>query len=372
MEDKNVVILKSDEVDAAGDIKEKPKMMFAVKWYKIFACVILVILGTVLMPGSLPAQSVESTPPGKKPTVKDISIGTLVNADIFAEELQGRVVMVKLWTRYCPLCTDEIPKFNSLYNKLKQNPAFCMLALENKDTEEKSLRLFVTTHNIDYPVSVGGGISGLQARSMPEYVVFDHEGKQLFRGGFAGARRAVEKALPAAPHPLTGPGPFNKLAMQAALVRKGRNYGKVLAELRDILADPGTDPALAAEGRLMLPRLEAFGRMELARAESLLVREGPVVAAEKFKAVALRFKGDDIAAEAKKRHRQITGDRGYKKEQTAWRLWKVVEEKFKKYGVKSKRENKNMTNMCRQLDGRYHGTAGAGNARELIRIIGGQ
>ena len=99
--------------------------------------------------------------------------------------LKGNVVVLNFWATWCGPCRMEIPDFNDLYSKNKDN-GLIILGISTDDSK-RQLTNFLKTYKIDYPVLYGsskqiskisndyGGIMAL-----PTSIIIDRKGINKF------------------------------------------------------------------------------------------------------------------------------------------------------------------------------------------------
>ena len=87
-------------------------------------------------------EDLQLAPNFSLPTIND-SIYTL-------EELRGKVVILNFWATWCGPCRLEIPDFNELYKKHKDN-GLEILGISISDTK-KALKNFTKAYKVDYPI----------------------------------------------------------------------------------------------------------------------------------------------------------------------------------------------------------------------------
>lgn len=100
-----------------------------------------------------------------------------------SKQLAGKVVVLNFWATWCAPCIQEIPTFNTLYEKHKNNFELIGVLFEkNKNSEE--LAAFMEKYKVSFPVTVGAENFRLASyfddiKMVPETYVFSKEGKLL-------------------------------------------------------------------------------------------------------------------------------------------------------------------------------------------------
>lgn len=82
-------------------------------------------------------------------SLKDVSTDSIITLS----EFKGKVVLVNFWATWCYPCRMEIPDFNDLYNKYKQD-GLVILGISVSD-QKKALKNFMKSFQIDYPILYG-------------------------------------------------------------------------------------------------------------------------------------------------------------------------------------------------------------------------
>ncbi len=94
-------------------------------------------------------------------------------------DFRGQVVLLNLWTTWCPPCRTEMPAMEVLYGQLKQQD-FAMLAVSEDESGAESVAPFVRELGLTFPIlldpeatlSPRYGVTGY-----PETFIIDRNGK---------------------------------------------------------------------------------------------------------------------------------------------------------------------------------------------------
>ena len=129
-----------------------------------------------------------------EPAAPDFSMVTLDGEYLTSEDLQGKVVLLDFWATWCAPCRTALPALRRLSKKMKKDP-FVLISLSSED--EGVIRAFVEANGMNWPHyrdERGHFFQELfQARTLPTYVLIDHEGIIVFRStGWSSSR---ERAL---------------------------------------------------------------------------------------------------------------------------------------------------------------------------------
>ncbi|HXN85421.1 MAG TPA: TlpA disulfide reductase family protein [Candidatus Binataceae bacterium] len=114
--------------------------------------------------------------------------------------LKGKVVFLNVWATWCGPCREEMPSMETLYDELKSNKDFVMLAV-SQDTKGKSAVVPYVEKNgyhfkilLDPENKVGDSYS---VSGVPETFIIDRKGRIVAHhmGAFDWSRPDVKEAL---------------------------------------------------------------------------------------------------------------------------------------------------------------------------------
>jgi peroxiredoxin len=114
--------------------------------------------------------------------------------------LKGKVVFLNVWATWCGPCREEMPSMETLYDELKSNKDFVMLAV-SQDTKGKSAVVPYVEKNgyhfkilLDPENKVGDSYS---VSGVPETFIIDRQGRIVAHhmGAFDWSRPDVKEAL---------------------------------------------------------------------------------------------------------------------------------------------------------------------------------
>jgi hypothetical protein len=271
------------------------------------------------------------------------------------------------------------PQLAELYKKYEAE-GFHIVGLECQGSDEAAIQTKVKAAGATFQITVQGDLKGSNVTGIPHGFLFGADGK-LIGDKFHGKEleEAVKEALKNCNAAMAGPGPYVKLAAQAAQVKAGQNLGAVLKLLRT--KKDSKDEAEAKEAAMMLEALStaAQGRLDRALAQK---ETQPVAAVEQLDKLALLFAGDEIGEKAKTEAANLKKDPKVKKEIEAAGIWKQIEATIDKLrpvgGEKNPKSDAfRRTNMaalqqimggCQALVQRYPGTAAAAKAEETMAL----
>jgi peroxiredoxin len=154
--------------------------------------------------------ALRSRTPGLAP---DFAVPDLAGQAVRLSGLRGRVVLLNLWTTWCPPCREEMPSMERLYQRFKDR-GFVLLAASQDEGGAAVVEPFVRQLGLTFPVLIDPEHQigdRYQVWGYPESFLIDREGRVVER--IVGPRdwsapehvAAVERLL-AAPGP-GGAGP---------------------------------------------------------------------------------------------------------------------------------------------------------------------
>ena len=111
----------------------------------------------------------------------ELSLNDLNGAEVSLSDFQGEVVLLNNWATWCPPCRQEMPEFQSYYDKHKDQ-GFQVVAVEAGQPEAE-VRQFVEQVNIDFVVLLdpeNKSLTTFQQRSLPNSFVIDRTGQMRY------------------------------------------------------------------------------------------------------------------------------------------------------------------------------------------------
>jgi len=111
----------------------------------------------------------------------ELSLYDLKGAEVSLSDFQGEVVLLNNWATWCPPCRQEMPEFQSYYDKYKEQ-GFQVVAVEAGQPETE-VRQFVEQFNINFVVLLdpdNESLETFQQRSLPNSFVIDRTGQMRY------------------------------------------------------------------------------------------------------------------------------------------------------------------------------------------------
>jgi peroxiredoxin len=141
-----------------------------------------VFLGTLSVGLVLAVAVIYLRPTGPQ-LAPDFSLVDLEGQAVRLSGLRGKVVLVNVWTTWCPPCREEMPSMDRLYRAL-EGEAFELLAVSQDDQGRAAVDGFVREVPVSFPVLLDperrvGSAYGVWG--YPETFVIDREGRIVER-----------------------------------------------------------------------------------------------------------------------------------------------------------------------------------------------
>lgn len=76
------------------------------------------------------------------------------NGVLISKQLNGKMVLLNFWATWCPPCIKEMPTFNEIQEKYKDELLIIGILYE-EDKDKKELADFMKEHKINFPITVG-------------------------------------------------------------------------------------------------------------------------------------------------------------------------------------------------------------------------
>lgn len=123
--------------------------------------------------------------------------------NIALTDFKGKYLILDFWNSTCGICFQEFPKVETLYNQIKGRKdaelysVFCRIA--QRDETPQTGADIITEKGYTFPtISLDNRIPGLNAIGItcfPTVVIFNPDGKMIFRGRVDGAKNYMETSF---------------------------------------------------------------------------------------------------------------------------------------------------------------------------------
>jgi cytochrome c biogenesis protein CcmG/thiol:disulfide interchange protein DsbE len=113
----------------------------------------------------------------------DFAVPDLSGQAVRLSGLRGQVVLMNLWTTWCPPCREEMPSMEKLYQHLKHR-GFVLLAVSQDENGKAAVEPFVRELGLTFPVLVDPEHQvgdRYQVWGYPESFLIDREGRIVER-----------------------------------------------------------------------------------------------------------------------------------------------------------------------------------------------
>lgn len=156
------------------------------------------ILGLVIVAFGVLLTRTQPPPEGPKPAA-DFLLPNLQGNAVRLSQLKGKVVLLNIWTTWCPPCRKEMPTMETLYRRI-QHADFVMLAVSQDVDGHKTVLPYLKEGGYTFPVlldirgEVGKkyGVTGY-----PETFIINRQGNIVYHhiGYNDWSQPAIEQAL---------------------------------------------------------------------------------------------------------------------------------------------------------------------------------
>ncbi len=142
------------------------------------------------------AEALEKASPARNAQAAstfDHVLRRLEGTDLRLGELKGKVVVMNFWATWCGPCRELEPLFERVQQDFEERDDVVFLAV-NTDEDESRVAPYLEREPISAPVVFADGLNRfLGIGAIPTVVVFDREGRMIYRGeGFDRANFVVD------------------------------------------------------------------------------------------------------------------------------------------------------------------------------------
>jgi peroxiredoxin len=109
----------------------------------------------------------------------DFTLDTLDGDQITLSDLRGKVVVINLWTSWCPPCRAEMPAIENVYQANKEQGLEVLAVNSTYQDSETSAAAFVQELGLSFPILLDrdGSVSNrYQLRALPTTYFIDRQG----------------------------------------------------------------------------------------------------------------------------------------------------------------------------------------------------
>jgi hypothetical protein len=215
---------------------------------------------------------------------------------------------MEFWGVNSPQCLASLPKLSAWHTELS-GQGLMVLGVHAQEATAEKIRTTALSRGVNFPILENARFKKApNFNTIPHCMLFNHEGKCLFRGSPTGVELALRRAMAAAPAPLLEGRKLTKLAALGQAVKKEQNLGSVLKQAR--AKETSTDEAIAAEAKYLVEKITAHGRKQLEDAAAGK-EEQPGATLALLQKVAANFKGADVGKEASEQLSELKKDKDF-------------------------------------------------------------
>ncbi len=142
----------------------------------------------------------EGTPVSAGDQAADFNLESLDGTTVSLDKLRGKVVFLNLWATWCGPCREEMPSMETLYDELKNQKDFVMLAVSQDTKGRQVVAPYVQKNGYHFRILLDpeNKVSGLyDVSGVPETFIIDRKGRIVAHhmGAFDWSRPDVKEAL---------------------------------------------------------------------------------------------------------------------------------------------------------------------------------
>lgn len=229
-------------------------------------------------------------------TPDDIRLGKRVSgAELSTEQLKNRVVLVEFWGVNCPPCLVSMPKLEQLHKELGPM-GLMVVGVHAQGGPTDAIEQSVQKLGVTFPIVENANLSkGSDFSGIPHCMLFDHEGKCLFRGSPFDVEAALRQAVINAPPMILAGRKLEKLTAFNEQLRNESAFAGALRKAQSM--SDSKDAQTAEEATYVVTQLTDYGEklFTMARDGST---DDPVGAVNVMKRVATIYRGHEIGTKA--------------------------------------------------------------------------
>lgn len=84
-------------------------------------------------------------------TATDFTVYTESGEEVILSSFKGKPIVINFWTTWCGYCKLEMPYFNNVYQKEKENVAFLMINETVQDEKQEAIN-YIKQEKYEFPV----------------------------------------------------------------------------------------------------------------------------------------------------------------------------------------------------------------------------
>lgn len=109
----------------------------------------------------------------------DFTLPTLDGDEVTLSDLRGRVVIINLWTAWCPPCREEMPAIDQVYGQYREQGLVVLGLNSTFQDDEQTAAAFVQELGLTFPILLDrtGAVSRrYQLQALPTTYFVDRQG----------------------------------------------------------------------------------------------------------------------------------------------------------------------------------------------------
>lgn len=131
------------------------------------------------------------------PQVANMRVESLAGDSIALADLRGKVVLVNFWATWCPPCRVEMPGFQKVYTKYRDQ-GFTIVGLSNDRGPRSVVTEFVQARSLTFPIAMANA-EAVRAfghpRALPTSYLIDRQGRIRYTVPGIFAQAALDRAV---------------------------------------------------------------------------------------------------------------------------------------------------------------------------------
>lgn len=122
----------------------------------------------------------ESAPIAAGETAAQFTLTDLNGKRVSLSALRGKVVFLNLWATWCAPCREEMPSMEKLYEQMRKNDGFVMLAVSQDTGGRQLVADYVKKHGYHFDVLLdpqNAVADAYKITGVPETFIIDRQGR---------------------------------------------------------------------------------------------------------------------------------------------------------------------------------------------------
>lgn len=109
-----------------------------------------------------------------------VTLPTLQGKNISLSDYQGKVILLNFWAQWCAPCVKEMPSFERLYQKLKDQGLVVVAVNVDALEAARDVQTFVDEHHLSFPILLDPDFTSVRrfaVNGFPETFFIGRDGK---------------------------------------------------------------------------------------------------------------------------------------------------------------------------------------------------